>query len=392
MGLQLTNICTIFLSLDSDRNTLAEDEYFDIQEQHLTYGHRQCHNPRDKVYGLLALVGNISKVKFWLTPNYSRSEHHVFYDATRAMLYRDRSSLKCLTGAQYGAGEGKWASWVRDFGTPLIPQDADVGSNRLMLYDLFDASNGTKARDRDFKTWPQRAGEKLYQVGLEVRAKRLGTVSTICADIREGDSEESEQGQKRVFQQWIDAAQVDLSERIDGQYYSDTVVRFWRTMLGGVLSVGKENTQYSDWRLWTIEALSWIGPFLRWMQAGQKDLPFALGRTLIIATSGRCYFRTESGGHGLCYPTTQASDEIWVFDGSNVPFVLRRVQLSEVESLALRPEEAYSVDESGTYGLKDGFEPGWEISEFHELVGDCYLDGYMSGEAAEIAKRFIVLV
>jgi hypothetical protein len=64
--------------------------------------------------------------------------------------------------------------------------------------------------------------------------------------------------------------------------------------------------------------MSWIETLLRWMQAEQKELPFALDRTLAITTNSRCYFQTESGGQGLCYTSTNIGDEIWVVDGSNV--------------------------------------------------------------------------
>lgn len=103
-----------------------------------------CQNPRDKVYGLLALVGDISNLNLWLTLDYSKSENEVFYDATIAMLYREWRCLKCLTGVQCGLRENKWASWVRDFGTPITRLDADTRSNRLMTYELFDASKGSK--------------------------------------------------------------------------------------------------------------------------------------------------------------------------------------------------------------------------------------------------------
>lgn len=139
IGIPLDEICTNFFTLDHDRNALAENKYFDIQEQHLSYGSRQCQNPRDKVYGLLAIIGDISNLKRWLTPDYSSSENKIFHDTTCAMLVRDPDSLKCLVGAEYGPGMNKWASWVRNFGEPLKQLDADIGLNRLMVYELFNA-------------------------------------------------------------------------------------------------------------------------------------------------------------------------------------------------------------------------------------------------------------
>lgn len=76
----LDEFCTMFLTLDRDRK-LADDEYFDIQEQHLSYGQRRCHDPRDKIYDLLGLIGDIADVDLWLTPDYSKTEEEVFYNA-----------------------------------------------------------------------------------------------------------------------------------------------------------------------------------------------------------------------------------------------------------------------------------------------------------------------
>jgi hypothetical protein len=391
LAIALDEFCTIFLTLDRDRD-LADDEYFDIQEQHLSYGPRQCQNPRDKVYGLLALIGSISELDFWLTPDYSKSENEVFYDTTIAMLYREWKSLKCLTGAQYGAGENKWASWVRNFGTTLTQSDADTGSNRLMVYELFDASQGRRANFELYRTWPQYADEKPYQVALEVTGRCVGKVTFVSAVAQSGSGPEYAKQRKMVLIEWIKAAKVDLGLPGKNQRYSDATSKFWRTILGGVMSVGNDSTEYSDWRRFENEAMAWIEPFLSWIHNDEIDLQFALDRTLLIAIDGRCYFQSEDGGQGLCYPTARSADEIWVVDGSKVPFILRPVHLSSVESAELRPGEAYGVNDEGVYGVKGDFEPEEDYHGYYELVGDCYFDGYMHGEGIEDTKHPIVLV
>lgn len=111
----------------------------------MSYCPRQCQNLRNKVYGLLALVGNIADLDVWLTPDSSKSESEVFHNATVAMVYRDGKNLKCLIGAQYGAAYEKWASWDRNFGVSLTRPEANTESSRLMIHDLFDASRGREA-------------------------------------------------------------------------------------------------------------------------------------------------------------------------------------------------------------------------------------------------------
>jgi hypothetical protein len=86
-----------------------------------------------------------------------------------------------------------------------------------MTYDLFDASKGTKARFHNFMTWPQRADEKPYQVGLGVRDDHVGTVASVCAELQGGGSTASVQEQKRLLKEWIDASGVDFAHTSNGQ-------------------------------------------------------------------------------------------------------------------------------------------------------------------------------
>jgi hypothetical protein len=111
-----------------------------------------------------------------------------------------------------------------------------------------------------------------------------------------------------------------------------------------------------------------------------------------IAIDGRCYFRTEDGGQGLCYPSAQVGDEVWIVSGSNVPFILRRADLSDEEKSELQPREAYEVGFYGVSWHQDKLR-GRETEHGHySLVGDCYYDGYMHGEGAQDLTHPIVLV
>jgi hypothetical protein len=388
MSVELDEFCTIFFTLDRDRNCLLEGEYFDIQQQHIAYGFRQCQNPRDKVYGLLAIVGDISDQGLWLTPDYLHSESEVFYDATFAMLHRDIFSLKCLTGAQYGPDSTKWASGVRDFGTTMTQRQSDLESNRLIIYDFFNASMGRKSRWETFMTWPPAADEELRQFGLGLTGKCVGAVSLVCEKNHCGDSAESDKRQRKVFSSWMQASGVDFDRCSNERQRSDEVLRFWRTILGGVMSTGQED---SDWRRFTAKALVWLEPFLSFIQTGEPTRTFALDRTLLVATDARCYFRTDDGGQGLCHPNTKVGDQVWVLHGSNVPFVLRRTVLSDEEQAELRPRDAYGVGEDDVLGLKPDFVDNRTPYEHYYLIGDCYLDDFMDGEAAD-GSDFVVLV
>lgn len=392
MATELDEFCSVFFSLNRDRDMITDEEYFDIQEQHISYGFRQCQNPRDKVYGLLALVGDISELDLWLTPDYTKSEGEVFYNATEAMLYREVHGLKCLTGAQYGPDTRKWASWVRDFGTLMTQRVSDIESNRMMIYDLFDASNGSKARYESFQTWPQNGDDHPHQAGLGLIGTCVGTVASVFAQSGEGESDEALVEQRRVWSEWMEASDVDFDGYRKGKHDAETALKFWRTVLGGVMSAGRESEEYSDWRRFTADAVPWLDLFVSWVLDAKRSQAFAMDRTLLISTDGRCYFRSEDGGQGLCYPSVRKGDEIWVMNGSKVPFVIRRAKLTENESTELRPQDAYGVREDGVYGLKHDYQDSRAPYKHYYLIGDCYFDGYMDGEAFNGAKDLIVLV
>jgi hypothetical protein len=164
-------------------------------------------------------------------------------------------------------------------------------------------------------------------------------------------------------------------------------------MLGGVTFEGTENAEQSDWYVFEMKAMAWIELFLSWVHdGGGQDWDSNFHRTLPAATKGRCYFQTDCGDQGLCYPSSQVGDKVWIINGLKVPLVLRRTHLSEDESSELRLMEAYGMSEDGVYGLRAEFERGEGGEEHYSLIDDCYSDGYMYGDESCNATRHVVLV
>ena len=96
-------------------------------------------------------------------------------------------------------------------------------------------------------------------------------------------------------------------------------------------------------------------------------IPLTYGQGINCAIWGRCFFTTASGRVGLCYPHSRPGDEVWLFNGANVPFIVRALDAAPA--------------------------PGH--SSKYSFVGDCYVHGIMDGELAEMEKsnqRPIVLV
>jgi hypothetical protein len=89
-------------------------------------------------------------------------------------------------------------------------------------------------------------------------------------------------------------------------------------------------------------------------------------RATMVAMHGRRSFVTQQGYLGIGPETTAVGDEVYVINGSRVPFVLRRVESSA-------PADSPSIE-----GNDENYPR-------FQLVGGCYVHGIMDGEACDEA-------
>jgi hypothetical protein len=76
-----------------------------------------------------------------------------------------------------------------------------------------------------------------------------------------------------------------------------------------------------------------------------------LHESLIGMLENQTFFITRSGYIGIGPAQTRDGDQVWVFNGGNVPFVMRKLETEKMECLQLT------------------------------LTGDAYVHGIMDGEA-----------
>ena len=105
------------------------------------------------------------------------------------------------------------------------------------------------------------------------------------------------------------------------------------------------------------------------MKEGEEPLITPQVHAFWRATQGRTFFGTVEGGFGLCFPHAIPGDEVWVLAGGRVPFVLR------------------SMDDAGEATGRDAEGP-----VRRRLVGECYLHGFVDGEAERMGKSDMVPV
>lgn len=396
----------------------------DLRRRHVAYGFRACKDPRDKVYGLLGIVDDTS-----LTPDYTHSIDEVFLRATLHMLCHERDILSSLTGRSYGPAHGKWASWVREFDMPFDRTDTTVAMfrNTFLDADHFDASNGHKSNRVLLMARPQIGSPKANRMGLEVVGRRIGSITFVSQEKQDSLLTEK---RRAVFKRWmIEAVDWAGSDNLADMYIkkdtsgnvsscSDKFLQFWRTLLGGMDTTEVTGTGPWMWTNFSLATMGWLDSFLPWLK-GADSMNQTLEQLIITATHGRCYFKADNSGQGLCYPNACVGDEVWVLDGGKVPFILRPTRLEQEERLALGPLDEDAFRNNGILEFVE-FRPqrpmpSKRFSRIREVasttrkigqslktpqgcyqfIGDCYFDGFMHGEAMHntaFKEKTIILV
>ncbi|CAN9305633.1 unnamed protein product [Alternaria alternata] len=296
----------------------------DLRRRHVAYGFRACKDPRDKVYGLLGIVDDTS-----LTPDYTHSIDEVFLRATLHMLCHERDILSSLTGRSYGPAHGKWASWVREYDMPFDRTDTTVAMfrNTFLDADHFDASNGHKSNRVLLMARPQIGSPKANRMGLEVVGRRIGSITFVSQEKQDSLLTEK---RRAVFKRWmIEAVDWAGSDNLADMYIkkdtsgnvsscSDKFLQFWRTLLGGMDTTEVTGAGPWMWTNFSLATMGWLDSFLPWLK-GADSMNQTLEQLIITATHGRCYFKADNSGQGLCYPNACVGDEVWVLDGGKVP-------------------------------------------------------------------------
>ncbi|CAI9637473.1 unnamed protein product [Alternaria burnsii] len=393
----LSNLTSITINLHGSRNMDGPSHVkrSNLRSKHITHGYRECKDPRDKVYGLLGIADDMS-----LKPDYTWDVHEVFMRTACHMIYHERGTLRSLIGFQYGPAPGKWASWVRQFDTSFSVLESAIAINREHIYDsaIFDASDGRESKGVLLVRQSQSETPRANQVGLKVEGTRVGTVSSVSQMTNNGKRERyTEFMLEALHWNGIDiAADYHACDNPSGEVgsYPDNFVRFWRTLLGGADIPQNSSIHPFHSTKFTTASMHRLDSFLSCVR-DDVDFDPSLTGTIVVATYMRRCFKTSNSGYGLCYPSARVGDEVWVLNGSRVPFILRPTYLNQKEREALKPldEQAFRMD--GKFLFKDDHQPGNAPEGYYEFIGDCYLDGFMHGEAMQndtFQEQTIVLV
>ena len=285
---------------------------------------------RDHIYGLIGLWRNMnSKISLPVTlaPNYHKPIGHAFRDATRAAL-KEYGDLQIWSVVSHHHEEDMLSdnipSWALEADRPF-----DVEQDPVDFYHQFNS---------DLK-WPmvENSHEIVDDDLIVIQGMNIGHVLGVTAvfDLQAFNDYE-------LTKAWMHNVVLDVQQKLKNKASYDDIAR---VLLAGLNANEDTATQddlrgffdlleYFDYeQIWDTQATQ---DRMAAMNTYWTNMSFCLNRRVLV---------TDANSIALGPKLTRAGDEVVIFYGGNVPFVLR----------------------------PDG--------EQYRLVGECYVQGVMQGEA-----------
>jgi hypothetical protein len=316
---------------------------------------KACSNPVDKIYGLLGLKRADELIEVII--DYSKSIEEVYQAFTLAYLQKNNIHILHYAGIGYTDPlhrhrSGKLPTWATDWRSRI--------SNKFGTKNTFNASTkSSPGLQIDQITLPF-IGVAGVQIGVVV-----GEISTLTSE-----SESLQEIWKDYPERIMSIkGQVTKSRKLyptgesTGDAFSRTLLLDYRLPDAAVLT---ENPQDKDIQAhWTEfehainskETITGLG------SPGADYFRIIAG----LVSMDRNFFMTESGYFGMGLRYIKLGDVVVVFDGDETPFVLRQIKSDE-----------HTVDPNMEENTGGRFSP----DEQYELVGECYVHGFMDNEVA----------
>jgi hypothetical protein len=311
----------------------------------LSFAARNCKDPRDKVFSILGLANRSIFSDF--RPDYSASVEDCYTDFFTRMIQWSGCDHRVLLGTGFGPTHSGMPSWVRDFSRIYSPELTGQELRRLQVYDLYDCSAGQTSLLQVVDNRELR----VQAVQQDVILVKGSTMSDIFDDPIKVRS---------VLQEWAQMSKSTSVSYTDDERQIHS--RFCRTLCADLRN--DMSLKGIFWRRATTGEIPSPAALQMLLNGDSSTLDDGFVPGVAMSTAGRALFITESGNIGLCNPKAQRGDVITALIGAKVPFVLRDV---------------------GDH---------YDGHDTCELIGDCFLFGYMDGEIIQAGNvvRDIVLI
>jgi hypothetical protein len=275
-----------------------------------------------------------------LKPDYGETVPNIYIDIFTRMFQETNGDFTCFMGGGFGSPMEGLPSWVRDLSQTRAAGIIAGEEQRIRYVSLYQASrlSPVSVHWKDNREMRHRA---TYVDRVKVVGPCMWSSRTL----------EQKLDISEVFHQWLDLCRAVVGDD-DPEGFRHTFSRIicgdmCKTVEGGAEFRRARSTDFPEEHIWNqmIEGNLYA-----------TDMR-GYGWGLNFAMWGRCLFTTHEGRLGLCHPNTKSGDEIWIMRGVQVPFVVRALEQTK---------------------------PGGADS--YSLIGDCFLQGTMDGEVAELEK------
>jgi hypothetical protein len=314
---------------------------------------KACSNPVDKIYGLLGLKKADELIE--VVVDYGRSTEEVYQAFTLAYLQKNKILILQYAGIGYsdplhGHRSSKLPTWATDWRS-RIP-------TRFSYNCVFNAGTiFTPRLQADQITLPLIG---VAGVQVDVVVSEISTLTSESKSLQEiwEDYPERIMSIKRKVTK---SRKLYPTGQVTGDAFSRTLVLDYRLTSTETL-VGKPREKESQVH-WTEaeRAINSKETITGFGSSGADN--FCLAARLI--SMNRNFFITESGYFGMGPRYTKLGDVVVVFDGGKTPFMLRQIKSDE-----------HTVDPNMEENTEGRFSP----DEQYELIGECYVHGFMDNE------------
>ncbi|KAG4423960.1 hypothetical protein IFR04_002955 [Cadophora malorum] len=329
----------------------AHSQYEEPVQTVIKWCGRRATDPKDKVFGLLGLLPPVMDRVFLDKCNYGTSVAQIYTAFTLDVILNHGNLLPLVVQqrALRGQGTGGLPTWVCDMGDcegRQLPHQVDRWYLRWW-YEACDACAGREL-DKESLLSELEASESKSSgdiTTLNLIGVAVDTIAIIGTRLTESAAKSSAMIAE-TLRSWMNIGSKYHATIAGGLVNESFSKAFFRVVVSNKIRDGEQwverqpnNQDFTD-----------ISKFVQTGRGTINGLDF-----WHRYVENQTFFVTKNGTMGLGHWETEVGDEVWVFDGSSMPFTIRQ-----------------KADD-----IRDDFG----------YVGCCYADGIMDGEIYDEKER-----